>query len=53
MRKAGEAAQVAENHDHFGAVAVEQRFLFAALNQLGDLRREKPLQPGDALRALL
>ncbi len=53
MREAGEAAQIAENRNDFGAVAVEQGLLVAALDQFGDLRREKPLQPGDALRALL
>ena len=49
--EAGETAQIAEDHDDFGTVAVEQSLLVAALDEFGDLRREKPLQPRDALSA--
>ena len=51
--EAGKAAQIAKDHDDFGTMAVQQLFLVAALDEFGDLRREKTLQSGDALGAFL
>ena len=49
LGKGGKAAQVAEHHGHFAAVAVEQRVVSVGRrDQLRDLRRQEALQPADA-----
>ena len=52
-REGGEAPQIAEDHDHFDAPPVEHAVVTRAVNQLGNLRREKALEPAYAFRALL
>ena len=51
--KAGEAPQVAEHRHHLGAAALEHTIVALSINEFGHLRREEPLQLGDALLALL
>ena len=52
-REGGEAAQIAEHHDHLDAPPVEHAVVAGAVDQFGHLRREKALEPADAFRALL
>src|SRR5262249_11436250 len=47
LGKCGEAAEVAEHDDDFAAMAFENFFIALRDYQLGQLRREKPLQSSD------
>ena len=49
----GEAPQVAEHRHHLGTAALEHAVVALAVDELGHLRRQEPLELGDTLLALL